>query len=121
MPKMRDAWDLLYSAGAELVLAGHDHNYERFAPQDAHGKLDRKRGIRQFVVGTGGAYSTPFLRRVKHSELRDSTRNGVLRLRLAEGGYEWQFMESSSNVPNAGRADRGSAQCHQANSQLSEF
>jgi 3',5'-cyclic AMP phosphodiesterase CpdA len=112
IPKMRDAWDLLYRAGAELVLAGHDHDYERFAPQDAHGKLDRERGIRQFVVGTGGAYATPLLRTVNNSELRDSNRNGVLRLRLAEGGYEWQFIESSNSVPNAGPADHGSAQCH---------
>jgi 3',5'-cyclic AMP phosphodiesterase CpdA len=112
IPKMRDAWDLLYRAGAELVLAGHDHDYERFAPQDAHGKLDPERGIRQFVVGTGGAYATPLLRTANNSELRDSNRNGVLRLRLAEGGYEWQFVESSNSVPNAGPADHGSAQCH---------
>jgi 3',5'-cyclic AMP phosphodiesterase CpdA len=112
IPKMRDAWDLLYRAGAEIVLAGHDHDYERFAPQDAHGTLDRERGIRQFVVGTGGAYPTPFLRNVNNSELRDSNRTGVLRLRLAEGGYEWQFVESSNSVANAGPADHGSAQCH---------
>jgi 3',5'-cyclic AMP phosphodiesterase CpdA len=112
MPNMREAWELLYRAGAELVLAGHDHDYERFAPQDAHGKLDRARGIRQFVVGTGGAYATPFLWTVKHSELRDSNRNGVLRLRLAEGSYEWQFLESSNSVPNSGPADHGSEQCH---------
>jgi hypothetical protein len=112
IPKMRDAWELLYQAGAELVLAGHDHDYERFAPQDAHGQLDRARGIRQFVVGTGGAYATPFLRTVDHSELRDSNRDGVLRLRLADGGYDWQFVESSNSVPNAGAADHGSAPCH---------
>ena len=51
---MRDIWQALYDAGADLVLAGHDHDYERFAPQDADGKADPVRGIREFVVGTGG-------------------------------------------------------------------
>jgi hypothetical protein len=65
IPKMRDAWRLLQDAGAELVLSGHDHDYERFAPQDADNHLDRARGMRQFVVGTGGAYPTPFLLTVR--------------------------------------------------------
>ena len=55
--RMRDAWQALQQAGAEIVLSGHDHDYERFAPQDANGRLDDARGIRQFVVGTGGAYA----------------------------------------------------------------
>jgi 3',5'-cyclic AMP phosphodiesterase CpdA len=112
MPQMRDAWEMLHRAGAEIVLAGHDHDYERFAPQDARGQLDRAGGIRQFVVGTGGAYATPFLFTVNNSELRDSTRNGVLRLRLQDGSYEWEFLASTNAVPNAGRPDHGSAECH---------
>jgi len=113
VPAMRDAWKLLYDAGAELVLSGHDHDYERFAPQDADGRLDPARGIRQFVVGTGGAYPTPFLLTVAHSEVRDSNRTGVLRLRLYAGGYGWEFVEST-RVSTFGVAppDRGSAACH---------
>jgi 3',5'-cyclic AMP phosphodiesterase CpdA len=113
IPKMRDAWKLLYDAGAELVLSGHDHDYERFAPQDADGRLDPARGIRQFVVGTGGAYPTPFLLTVAHSEVRDSNRTGVLRLRLYSGGYGWEFVEST-RLSSFGVAppDRGSAACH---------
>jgi len=110
---MRDAWQLLLDAGAELVLSGHDHEYERFAPQDATGHLDRAHGIRQFVVGTGGAYPTPFLLTVPHSEWRDSGRTGVLRLRLYEGGYDWEFLESgkTTTLPLA-PPDRGHDTCH---------
>lgn len=113
VPKMKDAWALLHAAGAELVLSGHDHDYERFAPQDADGKLDHARGMRQFVVGTGGAYPTPFLLPVKHSETRDASRNGVLRLRLREDGYDWEFLEATPpSLPNASPPDHGSAACH---------
>jgi acid phosphatase type 7 len=113
IPKMRDAWKVLYDAGAELVLSGHDHDYERFAPQDADGRLDPARGVRQFVVGTGGAYPTPFLLTVPHSEVRDSNRTGVLRLRLYPGGYGWEFVEST-RLYSFGVAppDHGSAACH---------
>lgn len=113
VPKMRDAWQVLYDAGAELVLSGHDHDYERFAPQDADGRLDPARGIRQFVVGTGGAYPTPFLLTVPHSEVRDSNRTGVLRLRLYPGGYGWDFVESTRLYSfGVAPADHGSAACH---------
>ncbi|MFL6660146.1 MAG: metallophosphoesterase family protein [Massilia sp.] len=113
MPVMRDAWDILYQAGADIVLSGHDHDYERFAPQDANGKLDPARGLRQFVVGTGGAYATPFLLTVKNSEMRDNHRTGVLKLILRDGSYEWEFLEASySGFPFAQRPDRGTGQCH---------
>jgi len=113
IPTMRDAWRLLQEAGAELVLSGHDHDYERFAPQDADGRLDRARGMRQFVVGTGGAYPTPFLLTVDNSEMRDSGRTGVLRLRLLDGRYEWEFLESARLTPlGLPPPDRGSDVCH---------
>jgi 3',5'-cyclic AMP phosphodiesterase CpdA len=112
VPVMRDAWALLRAAGAELVLSGHDHDYERFAAQDEAGRLD-PRGLRQFVVGTGGAYPTPFLIPLAHSETRDASRNGVLRLRLYAGGYDWEFLEATPpQLPNASPPDRGSAACH---------
>lgn len=113
VPTMRDAWALLHAAGAELVLSGHDHDYERFVPQDANGHLDRARGLRQFVVGTGGAYATPFLLFEKHSEVRDASRNAVLRLRLKEDGYDWELLEATPPMlPNASPPDHGSAACH---------
>jgi hypothetical protein len=113
VPVMREAWRLLQQAGAELVLSGHDHDYERFAPQDADGRRDDARGMRQFVVGTGGAYPTPFLLTVPNSAMRDSGRFGVLRLRLLDGAYEWEFLESrrltTLGIPEP---DRGRAACH---------
>ena len=113
-PIMRDAWELLYRAGAEIVLSGHDHNYERFRPQDANGRRDMEQGIRQFVVGTGGAYLTPLLLTVKNSEVRDNSRTGVLKLVLGETGYQWEFMEAASDAgfPNGPPLDRGAGQCH---------
>jgi 3',5'-cyclic AMP phosphodiesterase CpdA len=111
IPKMRDAWEALYRAGAEIVLSGHDHDYERFAPQDAGGRPDAARGIRQFVVGTGGAYPTPFLWTAANSEARDSSHAGVLRLRLGDGAYEWQFMPVGQ-LPAGATPDHGSGACH---------
>ena len=113
-PMMRDAWELLHQAGAEIVLSGHDHNYERFRPQDAHGRRDIERGIRQFVVGTGGAYLTPLLLTVANSEVCDNSRTGVLKLVLGETGYQWEFMEAASDAgfPNGPALDRGAGQCH---------
>jgi len=111
--RMQDAWALLYQAGAELVLSGHDHDYERFAPQDAHGQLDRARGVRQFVVGTGGAYATPFLRIRDNSELREASFDGVLQLTLHAAGYDWQFLAAEpERVPAGASLDRGTGRCH---------
>ncbi len=109
---MRAAWTLLQAAGAELVLSGHDHDYERFAPQDAEGRFDPA-GPRQFVAGTGGAYPTPFLLPLANSEARDASRNGVLRLRLAPGRFDWEFLEATPpQLPNASPPDQGSGSCH---------
>ena len=110
---MQPAWQALYDAGAELVLSGHDHDYERFAPQDAQGKVDTQRGVRQFVVGTGGAFLTPFFYLMPHSEMRDNSSHGVLKLRLHDDGYSWQYL----GVPDDGQVKRpapdgGMARCH---------
>ncbi|NML61564.1 hypothetical protein HHL21_10830 [Massilia sp. RP-1-19] len=106
------AWRALHDAGAELVLSGHDHDYERFAPRDAAGRFDA-RGIRQFVVGTGGAYATPFLLPLRNSEMRDNSRIGVLRLVLKEGAYAWVFLEAAyEGFPNGNAPDRGEGKCH---------
>ncbi len=112
-PRMREAWRLLQAAGAELVLSGHDHDYERFAPQDADGARMETGGMRQFVVGTGGAQLSPFLFSKPNSEMRDNSRTGVLRLRLSEGGYDWEFLEASyDGFGQPPPPDRGSGVCH---------
>lgn len=107
-PRMETAWKMLYNAGAELVLSSHDHDYERFAPQDAEGKRDDERGMRQFVVGTGGARLTPFRFRKANSEASDNLTHGVLKLVLKDAGYEWEFLPVGAD----GFSDRGMALCH---------
>ncbi|WP_420475959.1 metallophosphoesterase family protein [Noviherbaspirillum sp. ST9] len=106
--RMQEAWAILHAAGAEIVLAAHDHNYERFAPQDAEGRRDADHGIRQFVVGTGGAELTPIRFRRFHSEVSDNSTHGVLKLVLKQAGYEWEFLP----VEKGGFTDRGAALCH---------
>ena len=103
----REFWIALQAAGADLVVVGHDHDYERFAPQDRDGVADPARGIREFVVGTGGRSLYPFVRRAANSEARNSTTYGVLKLTLRAKGYDWRF------VPVAGSTftDAGSASC----------
>lgn len=106
--QMIEAWKMLYDSGAELVLSGHDHDYERFAPQDADGHRDEQRGMRQFVVGTGGAKLTPFRFRKFNSQVSDNSTHGVLKLSLKNEGYEWEFLP----VDKDGFTDHGSALCH---------
>jgi 3',5'-cyclic AMP phosphodiesterase CpdA len=105
---MAPFWDALYAAGADVVLVGHDHTYERFAPQVPDGTADPARGIRQFVVGTGGrsAYafkSTP----AANSEVRFNASPGVLRMELDQEGYRWRFIPVTGASP-----DEGSGTCH---------
>jgi 3',5'-cyclic AMP phosphodiesterase CpdA len=109
--QMKDVWQLLYQAGAELVLSGHDHIYERFAPQDADGRRDDARGIRQFVVGTGGAFATPLFWPRDNSEVRDANHIGVLKLVLDADGYAWEFLDAAPDGDGM-RMDRGTARCH---------
>jgi len=106
--RSQEVWQALYQAGADVVLVGHEHNYERFAPQTAEGALDTVHGIRQFVVGTGGADSYGFGTPLPNSEVRQAGTAGVLALRLLPDAYEWRF------VPVAGATftDAGSAECH---------
>lgn len=101
-------WQALYDYNADVVLSGHDHDYERFAPQDPNGAADPARGIREFVVGTGGRYLRPFLTVIANSQVRDASTFGVLKMTLSPTGYTWQF------IPVAGQTftDTGSATCH---------
>jgi hypothetical protein len=103
-------WDDLYQAGAEVVLNGHDHSYERFAPLNPSGQTDPAQGIRQFTVGTGGAELTEFKSINPTSEVQIAGMNGVLQMTLHSDGYDWKFV----TAPNGTEADTGSASCHGA-------
>jgi len=105
-PHMKQMWRLLDAAGVELAVTAHEHSYERFAPQDADGRADAL-GMRQFVVGTGGAERRPFAAVQANSEARNSDTWGVLKLRLRPSSYEWEYIA----VDGQSFRDEGSAEC----------
>jgi hypothetical protein len=107
-PASQPLWQALYEAGADVVIVGHDHTYERFGPQTADGTADALRGIREFVVGTGGRELSGFGPPIANSEARNNVAFGVLKLTLHAASYDWQF------VPIAGQTftDTGSDSCH---------
>jgi len=107
-PEVGAFWQALYDFNAELIVNGHDHDYERFAPQDPNGHADPKRGIREFVVGTGGKNLRVFGLHKRNSEVRNNSTFGVLKLTLRATGYDWKF------IPQAGHGftDSGSGNCH---------
>lgn len=106
-PELKDLWRDLYAAHAALVLAGHEHSYERFAPQDPDGRADPINGIREIVVGTGGRSHDPLGLAIANSEVRNTGTYGVIKLTLTPGHYTWQF------IPEQGKtfADSGSDDC----------
>jgi Calcineurin-like phosphoesterase len=104
---LTDLWRTLYDARADLVVNGHDHTYERFAPQTPSGAADSIRGIREFVVGTGGAPLYPFVQIAPNSEVRYNAGWGVLKLSLDETGYAWTFIPADG----AAFADSGTGRC----------
>ena len=99
--------DALYEYGVDLILAGHDHHYERFAPQAPDGTADPQYGIREFVVGTGGFSVRPLGAIEANSEFQWNTEFGILELTLGSGSYDWAFLTESGTTP-----DSGSAPCH---------
>ena len=107
-PDVGPFWDALYEYGADLVLGGHAHNYERFARQTPAGKADSKHGIRQIIVGTGGVGHYGFRGARPNSQVRNAGTFGVLKLNLYSDSYEWHF------IPQAGRSfkDSGRGWCH---------
>lgn len=107
--RVAHAFRVMYDHGVDVVLSGHDHHYERLAPQDPDGREDRERGIRQFVVGTGGAPSYRLRNKpVRNSESLANNVRGVLRLVFQEDGYEWEFVP----IPGRRFEDRGRGDCH---------
>jgi 3',5'-cyclic AMP phosphodiesterase CpdA len=102
-----DMWSTLHEFGVDVVLSGHDHIYERFAPQDDRGELDLVRGTRQFTIGTGGRDHGDIRNLAANSEVRIGDTFGVLKVTLDAGSYSWQF------VPVAGETatDSGTDVC----------
>lgn len=108
-PRIDALWRALAAGGVDLVLAGHDHDYERFAPMNADGERDDAGGMRSFVVGTGGIGFRGFGDALSsHSEIRQNDTFGVLSLSLSPTGYSWEFL------PIAGSTfeDKGTGRCH---------
>ena len=101
-------WRALYEAGADVVLNGHEHLYERFAPQTPEGNADPARGIRQFTIGTGGRREYGFGETQANSEIRQTGTDGVLKLELHDEGYRWEFIP----VRGGTFRDSGAGTCH---------
>lgn len=106
---VRPFWRALYDHGADVVLSAHEHSYERFAPQTPDGEPDSSRGIRQFVVGTGGGQLYGFDEARPNSQARNSDTLGVLKLTLRPGRYEWEFVP----VEGGSFRDSGTGRCVQ--------
>ena len=104
---LRELWRTLYDFDVDLVVTGHDHLYERFAPQDPDGRLDPARGIRQITIGTGGGpLYTPITSAANTEAI--GIGYGILKLTLASGMYQWEFVP----IPGNSFADSGMGQCH---------
>ena len=107
-PQVRPIWEALNAANADVVVSAHDHSYERFAPQRPDGTRNESRGIREFVVGTGGGEHYPFGEIEPNSQVRNAKTYGVLKITLNPRSYAWEF------VPVAGESftDSGHDRCH---------
>ena len=108
VPEVKPLWEVLYAAGADVVLNGHDHNYQRLTPQNPEGKADPERGIRQFVVGTGGAGLYQIRDPLKSTEAYNDSAHGVLKLALHTDNYDWEFLP----VDGKSFTDTGTTRCH---------
>lgn len=105
---MQPYWERLYAHGADIVVGGDEHVYERYAPQNPQGTYDPRRGLRQFTVGTGGGSLYDFARANPNSEVRHRGSYGILKLALHPRGYEWQFVAARRKTV----VDGGSDRCH---------
>jgi hypothetical protein len=106
--KMKNVFTILYNAGADVVVAGHNHIYERFAPQDPAGKANSVRGIRTFVVGTGGGPLLPMSAKTPNLQVRQNSAHGVLKFSLYSTWYKWEFIPVAGNTFR----DSGTSNCH---------
>ena len=106
--ELSQLWQDLYNARADVVLSGHDHDYERFGPQDNASNLDPQNGVREFISGTGGDDLFTFSNTLPNSEVRQNTNFGILKLTLHPTSYEWRYL--STGTPTI--QDAGVAACH---------
>jgi acid phosphatase type 7 len=106
--EIKPLWQALYEANADVVVNGHDHDYERFAPQNPDGVRDPARGIREFVVGTGGKNTRAFAKIESISEAHETGTFGILKLTLHANSYDWEFIP----IPGKTFRDSGTATCH---------
>jgi hypothetical protein len=106
--RMRPIWQVLYEAGADVIVSSHARNYERFAPQNPDGGVDPARGIRQFVAGTGGSSLNPIETPIANSEVHNDDTYGVLKLTLHAESYDWKFVPQRVKT----FTDEGSEACH---------
>ncbi len=104
---MTPFWDAFYASGVDVVLNGHSHTYERFAPSKPDGSVDAVNGIREFVVGTGGADMSQGGNTVATREFSDASNYGVLKMNLSATGYDWKFITSGGQT-----IDPGTGTCH---------
>ena len=104
---VKPIWKALSAVNADIVLSGHDHNYERFAPMSANGEK-RRRGTRSFVVGNGGRNLRPIADVQPHSKARNATNFGVLKLNLRADDYRWRFLPDKFGS----YTDAGTGDCH---------
>jgi hypothetical protein len=105
---MAPIWNDLYNANADLVLTGHKHFYERLAPLNTTGAVDNARGLREFIVGTGGEDHSGRPAPITGSQVRENTTFGILKVGLHASGYDWRFVAE----PGKTFTDSGSASCH---------
>jgi acid phosphatase type 7 len=105
--KFTAMWQTLYDHGVDLVLNGHDHDYERFRPMNPAGGLDTAKGITEIVAGTGGEELRGFERIEPNSDYRIEGRAGVLKLTLGDNEWRSEFVEAGGRV-----WDRSTGKCH---------
>jgi acid phosphatase type 7 len=108
-PHMRPFFEMLYNAGADVILTGHDHLYERFGQQDPDGRPDSRLGIRQFIVGTGGVPLYEFRAAVKPNSEKRIREHGILKLTLMSDSYTWEFLPVANSALDR---DQGADTCH---------
>jgi 3',5'-cyclic AMP phosphodiesterase CpdA len=105
---MQTFWDVLYAAGAEVIINGHDHHYERSKPLDSAGQPDAQNGMVEFIVGTGGAGHYYLDEPFAYSEKMIFGEFGVLKLTLDAQAYRWQFINTAGQI-----LDEGENSCHE--------
>jgi hypothetical protein len=104
---VRPMWKALYDGGADLIVTGHAHQYERFAQMKSDGTVDTARGIRHFVVGSGGGILMPFSDSPHPASRKRISTHGILRLVLRPASYTWQFIDVTGDT-----LDAGQGRCH---------